>query len=80
MNAKRTVLQLTALLGVLFSLLIGSVLLDRIPLSAAKPPKDLRTIEEFRAWKGGTIQGKGEFEDSGVVYTVMMAPAGRYLA
>jgi hypothetical protein len=57
----------------------GCILLDQIPLSAARPPENLKTIEDFRAWKGGAAMGKGVYESSGVTYTVMLAPAGRYL-
>ena len=73
---RRVGMGLLALIG----LLLLSVLVDRIPLSAARPPKDLKTLEEFRTWKQGNIKGNGTFENSGVTYTVMLAPAGRYLA
>lgn len=65
---------------VLLSLFFASAFLDAIPLSAARPPENLQTIEDFQAWKGSTIKGKGTFVNKGVTYTVMLAPAGRYLA
>ena len=58
----------------------GCLLLDQIRMSAARPPAELKSIEDFRAWKRGTIMGSGTFEDSGVTYTVMLGPTGRYLA
>ncbi len=54
-------------------------MLDYIPLRAARPPKGMATIDDFRAWKGNTIKGSGTFESAGVTYTVMLAPAGRHL-
>jgi hypothetical protein len=67
-------------LFLLISLSAASLLFDQIPLSAARPPKSLKTLEGFQEWKRGKIEGKGTFENSGVTYTVMLAPAGRYLA
>jgi hypothetical protein len=40
----------------------------------------MKTIEDFQIWKAGAIMGKGTFESAGVTYTVMLAPAGRYLS
>jgi hypothetical protein len=78
---KSTVIKRVVLgLGIVLAVLLGSVLLDQIPLSAARPPKTLKTLDDFRVWKGGKIKGKGTFQNSGVTYTVMLAPAGRYLA
>jgi hypothetical protein len=53
----------------------GAVLME---MSAARPPRDLRTIEEFQEWKAGSIVGSGTFQNSGVKYRVMLAPAGRF--
>ena len=47
---------------------------------AARPPNDLKTIEDFATWKRGSIVGRGTYESAGDTYTVMLAPAGRYLA
>jgi len=77
---KRIVFLVGVIVAVPICLLGGCVLLDQIPLSAARPPKDLKTIQDFQAWKRGAIMGKGTFEGSGVTYTVMLAPAGQYLA
>lgn len=79
-SLKRTLFRIGIILVVPFGLLVGSLLVDQIPLSAARPPKKLKTIEDFQAWKRGAIKGRGTFESSGVAYTVMLAPAGRYLA
>ncbi len=54
--------------------------IDQILLPAARPPETLKTIDDFQVWKRGYIQGHGTFQKSGVTYTVMLAPAGRYLA
>jgi hypothetical protein len=79
-SIKRILRRIGIVLLTLIGLLFTSVLVDQIPLSAARPPKNLKTLEEFRVWKQGKIEGKGTFENSGITYTVMLAPAGRYLA
>lgn len=53
---------------------------DRIPMSAARPPGHVKTLDDFRRWKGGAITGQGTFESGGVTYTVLTGPAGRSLA
>ena len=80
MSAKRTLVQIAQVCALFLALLLAWLLLNQIPASAARPPKNLKTIEEFRAWKRGMIKGKATFEHSGVSYTVLLAPAGRYLA
>lgn len=65
--------------GIVLAVLFGSFLLDLIPLSAARPPANLKTIEDFRTWKHGNIKGTGTYANSGVTYTVMFGPAGRHL-
>jgi len=40
----------------------------------------MNTLEDFQTWKQGAVKGKGTYESAGVTYTVMLAPAGRYLA
>ena len=78
---KSTIIMRSLLgMGIILGLVFGSVLLDRIPLSAARPPKSLKSIEDFQIWKDGNIKGRGTFQNSGVTYTVMLAPAGRCLA
>ena len=49
-------------------------------MSAVRPPESLKTIKDFQAWKREAITGRGTFESGGVAYTVLLAPAGRYLA
>jgi hypothetical protein len=61
-------------------LFAGFILLDSIPLSDARPPENLQTLEEFRAWKAGRILGRGTYTTAGATYTVMLGPPGRYLA
>ena len=80
LSVKRTLIRIGLIVAVPFSLLGGCLALDVIPQSAARPPKSLKTLEDFQAWKGGAVMGKGTYENSGVTYTVMLAPAGRYLA
>jgi hypothetical protein len=79
-SMKRTLIRIGCILAVPFGLLAGCLAVDQIPMSAARPPKNLKTIQEFEAWKRGAIMGKGTFETTGVTYTVMLAPAGRFLA
>lgn len=79
-SPKQILLQIGIIITLLILLLGGSLLLDQIPMSAARPPDTMKTIEDFQAWKVGAILGGGMFESEGVTYTVMLAPAGRYLA
>lgn len=78
--SKRVLLRIGIIAAVPFLLLGGCLLMDAIPMSVARPPKDLKTIQDFQAWKGGSIMGTGTYENSGVTYTVVLAPAGRWLA
>ena len=64
----------------LIGLLVAGWILDTIPLAAARPPKHLKTLEEFRGWKRDSIIGEGTYENSGLTYTVLLVPAGRFLA
>jgi hypothetical protein len=79
-SPKRILLRIGIIIAAPILLLGGCLLLDQIPMSAARPPQRVKTIEDFLAWKAGAIMGKGTFESEGVTYTVMLAPAGRYLA
>ena len=75
-NAQRT----KRVLFILFAFVIVAVLYVEIPLSGARPPKDLKTIAQFLAWKSGAITGRGTFKNGSAAYTVFMGPAGRYLS
>ena len=73
--------------GFLFVLLmaLGFIVLpwiDRIPLRAATPPAKIKTLVDFRDWKGEEVLGNGLFVDpaSGDSYQVLLAPAGRVFA
>lgn len=79
-SSRRTRLWICGLIAAPFLLLGVSLLLDLIPLSRARPPKDMNTIDDFRTWKGDAIIGKGTFESGGEEYTVMLGSPGRYLA
>ena len=79
-SLRRMLFRIGFIIAVPVLLLGGCLLLDLIPMSVARPPKSLKTIAEFQNWKRSHIIGKGTFESSGVTYTVMLAPAGRYLA
>lgn len=63
----------------IIALLAGSLWLDTIPFDAARPPEYLKTLEEFRAWKKGAILREQKMVLLDVRYTVIFAPAGRYL-
>ncbi len=67
-------------LGIVAALVIGYVVAERISLSRARPPKDLKRFEEFQAWKRGKIISEGTFQNSVGTYRVFLAPAGRLLA
>jgi len=78
--SKRILVRMGVIIAVPIVLLGGCLLLDQIPMSAARPPKSMKTIEDFQTWKQEAVKGKGTYESAGVTYTVMLAPAGRYLA
>jgi len=63
-----------------FCLLVGCVVVDSIWMSAARPPENMQTIEDFQAWKRGAIKGKGIFESDGMTYIVFFGPEARLLA
>jgi len=77
---KRTLFRVGIILSVPVILLGGCIVFDCISMSSARPPKSLKTIQDFEAWKHGSIMGRGTFETGSVTYTVMLAPAGRSLA
>jgi len=80
MTNPRSIKRIVCWVGAIILVALGLVLIHQVPLATARPPKNLKTVEDFQAWKRGAIIGKGTFERSGVTYTVMLAPAGRYLA
>ncbi len=73
-------LRLAIIIASPFILLIGSILLDQIPMRAARPPAQLITIEDFEIWKRKELIATATLEDQGIRYTVLLGPAGRYLA
>lgn len=77
---RRTLFRVCIILSVPIVLLGGCIAFDCISMSAARPPKFLKTIENFETWKHGSIMGRGTFETGGVTYIVMLVPAGRSLA
>ena len=77
---KRTLFRVGIILCVPVFLLGGCIVFDCITMAAARPPKLLKTIEDFETWKRGSIMGRGSFETGGVTFNVMLAPAGRALA
>jgi hypothetical protein len=79
-SSKRVLVRIGIIIAIPVFLLGGCLLVDEIPRSTARPPKSLKTIEDFQVWKAGKIMGEGTFQSSGVTYTVMLGPAGRYLA
>ena len=78
--SKRTLVRLGVILGVPVVLLGGCRLVDQIPMGPARPPEHLGRLAEFLEWKQGAVKGMGTYESGGVTYTVMLGPAGRYLA
>jgi hypothetical protein len=79
-SLKRKIIRIGIILAVPVVLLGGCLSVDLIMISAARPSKTLKTIQDFQEWKGGSIMGKGIYENSGTTYTVVLAPAGRTLA
>jgi hypothetical protein len=75
--------RITRIIGIFVAVplvMIGGCLsVDLMMLAKARPPKNLKTLEDFKAWKGDAIMGNGTYESSGITYTVMLAPAGRTL-
>jgi len=78
--SQRVLLRVGVIIAVPILLLGGRVLLDQIPMSAARPPGNIQTLEDFQNWKRAEIVGTGTFSTVSVTYTVVLAPAGRYLA
>jgi hypothetical protein len=80
MARQKTLFRLGLILVLPIFLLGGCIVVDCIAMSSARPPKTLKTIDDFKMWKNGSIKGRGTFEKEGVVYTIMLAPAGRMLS
>jgi hypothetical protein len=80
MAQQKKLARLGLILGVPILLLGGCIAVECITMSSARPPRTLKTLDDFKTWKHGSIMGRGTFETGGVVYTVMLAPAGRTLA
>jgi hypothetical protein len=79
-SRRRKIARIGAILGVLLVLFGGCISADLIVLSRARPPGDLKTIQDFQIWKGDALLGERTYENSGTNYTVMLAPAGRTFA
>jgi hypothetical protein len=77
---RRKLFRIGIILAVPVLLFGTPLLLSFIFMAEALPPKKLKTIEQFETWKRGSIRGRGTFESSGVVYQVVLAPSGRFLA
>lgn len=76
----RVLLRIGVLVSLPFGLLASCLLMDQIPMSAARPPSHVQTMDDFIAWKGSGIKGHGLYRHSNMTYTVMLAPAGRFIA
>jgi hypothetical protein len=79
-NPKKSSVFSWVILSLFVIPLAGCLSLDLIARQSARPPSHLKTISEFREWKGKSIRGERIYENSGTNYTVMLAPAGRMLA
>jgi hypothetical protein len=80
MNVQRkTIVRICIILAAPILLLAGCISVDLVILSAARPPKDLKTIQDFELWKGKASMGRRTYENSGTNYTVILGPAGRTL-
>ena len=62
------------------AILGGCIALDALTMSRARPPANVRTMEDFLVWKKGAVTGRGTFETGGVTYTVMLGRPARSLA
>ena len=76
---RRAILSLGVIITVPLLLLAGCILVDHIPMSKARPPESIKTIQDFENWKGAEIKGTGTFHTASAAYTVILAPAGRYV-
>ena len=77
---KRSLAVLCGSIAFALALIACSIIADRIPYSAARPPDELKTIGDFRGWKQAEILGQGTYQHAGKTYTVLLGPAGRYLS
>ena len=80
MNTSKMIGYALLPFGLVAALVIGYVVAERIALSGARPPKDLKTFEEFQTWKRGKIIREGTFQNSVGTFRVLLAPAGGLLA
>jgi hypothetical protein len=79
-STRKTLFKISMVLIVPIAILGGCFGLDAITMSKAKPPESVRTIKDFVTWQKGAIKGRGEFENGGVTYTVMLGRPARSLA
>jgi hypothetical protein len=77
LSQKRNVTRFGVILGFPLLLLGACISAEVVALKSARPPTTVKTIQDFRAWKGKSIMGEREYRNSGTNYTVMLAPAGR---
>lgn len=63
-------------------LFFASLWLDTIYMRKATPPASMKTLADFQAWKGKELISTGTYTDkeTGQVFKVMLAPAGRFMA
>ena len=79
MNVKK-IKRLFVLLGFI-CLILGSLIVpDYFLFKQANPIGKVKTLSEFKEWKGTKINGKGLYQTDETTYTVYLAPAGRSFA
>ena len=77
MTVKKQIKRLLVLLGII-CLILGIVIVpDYFLFKQANPIGKVKTLSEFKEWKGTKINGKGLYQTDETTYTVYFAPAGR---
>ena len=73
--SKRFLAKLLITTCIVFAL-VG---IEKIKYHTATPPKNMKTIDDFRKWRGDKTRSLGIYEQDGKSYTVISGPAGGYL-
>ena len=80
MTLKKQLKRLLTLLGII-CLILGSIIItDYFLLKQTNPIGKVKTLSEFKEWKGTKISEKYLYQTEETTYTVYLAPAGRSFA
>ena len=77
LSQRRKIARFCVILGFPVLLLGACISAELVAFKSARPPTTVKTIKDFRAWKGKSIMREREYRNSGTNYTVILGPAGR---